>query len=210
MNPYSPVRRSPIAGAWYPGNPDLLKSEINNYIDNARPPALDGEVVGLIAPHAGYFYSGVTAGYAYRCVQGKSYDVCAVFSPLHDYIPHNLLTSAHEAYATPLGEVPVDHALVADCSRRIENLTGETLQHIANDHEHSLEIQLPFLQVALGAPFRLLRAPVHHDAENRQPDGDGNRHHEHEDHHDIDSHRLLPGQAGSPRGGSCYVVHYTS
>ena len=160
MNPYPPVRRSPIAGAWYPDNPEVLKREIDGYIDQAGTLTLPGEVVGLIAPHAGYFYSGLTAGYAYRAVKGQTYDTCAVFSPLHDYAPHDLLTTAHEAYATPLGQVPVDRVLVEECSHKIAEATGEVLHAIANDREHSLEIQLPFLQSALAAPFSLLPVMV--------------------------------------------------
>jgi len=160
MNPFPPVRRSPIAGAWYPDNPDELKREIDGYIDQAGTLTLPGEVVGLIAPHAGYFYSGLTAGYAYRAVKGQAYDTCAVFSPLHDYAPHDLLTTAHEAYATPLGQVPVDRALVEECSHKIAESTGQVLHAIANDREHSLEIQLPFLQSALAAPFSLLPVMV--------------------------------------------------
>ncbi len=160
MNPYPPIRRSPIAGAWYPANPDVLRSEINGYINAASDLALPGEVTGLVAPHAGYFYSGATAGHAYRCVRGNAYDLCVIFSPLHDYMPNKLITSAHQAYATPLGEVMVDQQLVEECSTSIEKTIGETLQHIANDREHSLEIQLPFLQVALSAPFRLLPVMV--------------------------------------------------
>jgi len=160
MIPYSPIRRSPIAGAWYPSNPDVLRSEINGYIDQAILPLLQGEVIGVIAPHAGYYYSGATAGHAYRCVKGNAYEVCVIFSPLHDYMPNKLLTSAHEAYATPLGQVVVDQLLVEECSARIKESTGETLQHIANDREHSLEIQLPFLQVALSEPFTLLPVMV--------------------------------------------------
>ena len=160
MNPYPPVRRSPIAGAWYPDNPEVLKREIDGYIDQAGAPTLPGEVVGLIAPHAGYFYSGLTAGYAYRAVKGQKYDTCAVFSPLHDYSPHDLLTTAHEAYATPLGKVPVDRSLIEECSRKIAESNGQVLHAIANDREHSLEIQLPFLQSALAAPFLLLPVMV--------------------------------------------------
>ena len=163
MSPYSPIRRSPIAGAWYPSNPDVLRSEINGYIDQAANPPLQGDVIGLIAPHAGYFYSGATAGHAYRCIKGNAYEVCVIFSPLHDYMPNKLLTSAHEAYATPLGQVTVDQPLVEECSARIEESTGEILQHIANDREHSLEIQLPFLQTALRDTFKLLPVMVRSD-----------------------------------------------
>lgn len=156
MNHNPPVRRSPIAGAWYPSNPEVLRSEIDGYIDSAHDQTLPGELIGLIAPHAGYFYSGSTAGYAYRCVSGMSFETCAVFSPLHDYMPNDFLTTAHEAYTTPLGEIPVEHSLVEACSKSIESSTGNTLHHISNDREHSLEIQLPFLQQSLSTPFSLL------------------------------------------------------
>lgn len=156
MNHNPPVRRSPIAGAWYPSNPEVLRSEIDGYIDSAPQQSLPGELVGLIAPHAGYFYSGATAGHAYRCVKGMSFETCAVFSPLHDYMPNDFLTTAHEAYETPLGQIPVEFSLVEACSKNIELSTGNTLHHISNDREHSLEIQLPFLQQALSTPFSLL------------------------------------------------------
>lgn len=160
MNTYNPVRPSPIAGSWYSADPENLRFEINDYIENAVIPSLPGEVLGLIAPHAGYFYSGSTAGYAYRCIKGQTYDLCAVFSPMHDYLPYNFLTSAHEAYETPLGKVKIDAGVVAACSRKLEEHAGETLQPVANDREHSLEIQLPFLQVSLAAPFSLLPVMV--------------------------------------------------
>jgi len=160
MNPINPIRPSPIAGSWYPANAQVLASEINGYIDGAILPGVTGEVAGLIAPHAGYFYSGATAGYAYRCVQGKEYDICAVFSPLHDYLPYDLMTSAHVAYGTPLGQVKIDQELTGTISKRMEERTGITLQQVANDREHSLEIQLPFLQQALAKPFALVPVMV--------------------------------------------------
>lgn len=160
MNTIHPIRPSPIAGSWYPANAKVLASEISGYIDGAVMPKVTGEVVGLIAPHAGYFYSGTTAGYAYRCVQGNSYDICAVFSPLHDYLPYDLMTSAHDAYGTPLGQVKIDHELALAISKKMEERASVSLQHVANDREHSLEIQLPFLQQALIEPFLLLPVMV--------------------------------------------------
>lgn len=156
MNINNPVRPSPIAGSWYPSNPVLLSSEIKSYVDQAKLPHLPGEVVGLISPHAGYFYSGATAGYAYRCVQGRTYDICTVFSPLHDFLPYDLMTSAHHAYGTPLGNVQVDLDTIRYLVPKIEEKTGVSLQHISNDREHSLEIQLPFLQTVLAADFKLI------------------------------------------------------
>jgi len=156
MKTISPVRPSPIAGSWYPGDKTTLQKAIQEYIDQASPSNLEGSLHGLIVPHAGYFYSGATAGYAYRCVQGLSFDVCMVLSPLHDYQSAELLTSSHTAYATPLGEVPIAADLVEEIDRDLQASAGLSLQRIANDGEHSLEIQLPFLQVALNDSFQLV------------------------------------------------------
>jgi AmmeMemoRadiSam system protein B len=156
MRDISAVRPSPIAGSWYPGKPDALLATVQTYLKRVKAPQIKEPVVGLIAPHAGYFYSGPTAAYAYSGVQGQKFDICAVFSPLHDYQPFDLLTSAHKAYATPLGEVPIDEETVSIIQSGLQHNNLPALQHIAYDREHSLEIQLPFLQVALAAPFKLL------------------------------------------------------
>jgi AmmeMemoRadiSam system protein B len=156
MNPINPVRPSPIAGTWYSSKADQLREEIEEYLHAATLPKIQGELVGLIAPHAGYFYSGHTAGYAYRTIKGKAYDLCVVVSPLHDYQPYPLMSSAHDYYATPLGQVEVDHDLLADLNQQLKECGLTPVQQIANDREHSLEIQLPFLQTALEKLFRLL------------------------------------------------------
>ena len=156
MKEISAVRPSPIAGSWYPGDRDTLQSTIKAYIEQAEAPLLQERIYGLIAPHAGYFYSGATAGFAYRCVQGQKYDICAVFSPLHDYQPFDFLTSSHSVYATPLGEIPIAASLMHEIEENLQAQSGLTLQRIAYDREHSLEIQLPFLQVALAKDFELV------------------------------------------------------
>lgn len=156
MSSVKSVRPSPIAGSWYPGNESALRAQVSDFIDHAQPVNLPGELVGLIAPHAGYVYSGATAGYSYRCVQGKSYDTVVIASPLHEYLPYPFITSAHEKYATPLGEVPVASELLKQLIGSFTKSLGSNLIAIANDPEHSLEIQLPFLQVALSKPFQLL------------------------------------------------------
>lgn len=148
------VRPSPIAGSWYTSNPTDLRKEIQAYLTQAHTPVLEGEVIGLVAPHAGYRYSGPTAGYAYRAVQGNLVDVVAVFSPFHDYTSESLLTTRHSAYQTPLGLVPVAKELFEEFQKLIgEN--GLMVYEADYDREHSLEIQLPFLQTALGKEFRL-------------------------------------------------------
>lgn len=152
----SDIRPSPIAGMWYTADPKRLAQEVDDYISTAHLPALEGEVIGVVAPHAGHRYSGSTAGYAFRTVKGCSFDVVAVISPMHGYHPAGLLTSAHRFYSTPLGNIPVAADLVDALARLLLDRTGVELTSIANDGEHSLEIELPFLQRALTGSFDLL------------------------------------------------------
>ena len=156
MNRISKVRPSPIAGTWYSDNPDFLEQSINDYKDLAELPELPGEVIALVAPHAGYRYSGMVAGFAYKTVYGKSFDTVVIVSPMHQYHPQPLLTSAHQAYETPLGEIPLNVDKLAQINETLLSQSGLSLTPVANDQEHSLEIQLPFLQVALNGDFNLI------------------------------------------------------
>jgi AmmeMemoRadiSam system protein B len=160
MATITPVRPSPIAGAWYEGNPKALAHIVDQYLDQAELPELPGEVIAVIAPHAGHKYSGPVAGYAFAAVRGRSYDLVAVLSPMHQPYYEHLLTSAHAAYGTPLGEMPVDQQAVADLDARLRPVLGEGLTPVAYDREHSLEIELPFLQRALVGEFKLLPVMV--------------------------------------------------
>jgi MEMO1 family protein len=143
------VRPSLIAGQWYPGSPSELRETIQGYFAHVEPVDLPGEPVALISPHAGYAYSGQTAAYAYSQIQDKHYEVVALISPLHRMPLGRFAVTEASAYQTPLGEVPVDHDLVDALAEHVP------INRVGYDGEHSLEIQLPFLQVAL-ARFRLL------------------------------------------------------
>ena len=143
------VRRSVIAGTWYPDQPEKLRGTVNGFLSNVEPQPIGEEVVGLIAPHAGYAYSGQTAAYAYRQVKGLSYDVVAIVSPVHRMSLGRFAVTSAAAYETPLGLVKLDGELLGALEEKVR------LNRVGRDGEHSLEIQLPFLQVALG-DFRLL------------------------------------------------------
>jgi AmmeMemoRadiSam system protein B len=141
------LKKSVIAGSWYPGNPSILKRDIENYFNSVHYLELEGEVVGLIAPHAGYTYSGQVAASAYNLVRGKKYDAVIVVGPSHRVAFHGVSIFSTGGYETPLGIVPVAEEL----AKKIKNL-NKTVVDIPEAHlqEHSVEIQLPFLQVALG------------------------------------------------------------
>jgi AmmeMemoRadiSam system protein B len=137
------IRRSILAGQWYPGTARELERTIEAFFANVEPASLDGQVVGLICPHAGYPYSGQTAAYAYSQVRGASFDVVAVISPLHRLPLGRFAVNSATAYETPLGLVQVAQDLVDALDREVG------VNRVAQDGEHSIEIQLPFLQVAL-------------------------------------------------------------
>ena len=141
------LRKSVIAGSWYPGAPSILRRDIENYFDLVPDLELEGEVVGLIAPHAGYIYSGQVAANAYKLIRGKKYDAVIVVGPSHRVAFHGVSIFSKGAYETPLGIVPVAEEL----AEKIKILS-KTVVDIPEAHfqEHSVEIQLPFLQVALG------------------------------------------------------------
>jgi MEMO1 family protein len=159
MNGITDVRPSPIAGTWYSGDPDRLREEIDHYLTSARASGQPGQVTAVVAPHAGHRYSGRTAGYAFASVLGRSFDLVAVISPMHAAYPATLLTSAHQAYETPLGIVEIDQQALSALDERLAQ-DGLSLSPIANDQEHSLEIELPFLQRAISGPFKLLPVMV--------------------------------------------------
>ena len=138
------IRPSPIAGTWYSGDKEILGRQIDSFLAEASLPDIKGKIVGLIAPHAGYRYSGKTAGYSYKAIQGKDYELVAILSPLHSYYPAKLLTSAHDAYSTPLGNIAIDKIAQEMVSKTLSK-DGLEMEPLACDQEHSLEIQLPFL-----------------------------------------------------------------
>lgn len=160
------IRPSPIAGTWYDANPDRLAGELDGYIENAIINELPGDVIALVAPHAGYRYSGPVAGYAFKTVKGKFFDEVVVISPMHQYYPQPLLTTGHDAYQTPLGIIPLAAESITEIDQQLRTRTGLSLSPVKYDQEHSLEIELPFLQRSLKNPFHLI--PIMMRSQNRE------------------------------------------
>lgn len=152
------IRPSPIAGTWYPDNPERLKRTISDFmsqVDTAVPP---GKIWGLVVPHAGHRYSGQVAAHGFNCLQGLQPDLVVIISPLHalNFVSRApLFTTAHDAYETPLGLVPVDQTAVTQIRQALRQHAGTAATPITQDTEHAIEIELPFLQHVLG-PFNLL------------------------------------------------------
>jgi AmmeMemoRadiSam system protein B len=160
MNTISDLRPSPIAGTWYEGRPEALKRNVDAYLNNAELPDLPGEVIAVIAPHAGHRYSGAIAGYAFAALRNRTPDLVAVISPMHHPYAQALITSSHEAYSTPLGTIPIDKSAIDELDAALKADLGIGLSAVPHDPEHSLEIELPFLQRALASDFMLLPVMV--------------------------------------------------
>ena len=156
MVAFQSIRPSPIAGLWYSSDPRKLALEIDNYIDKADIPEIVGEIKGILAPHAGYRYSGATAGYAFQPVKGKAFDQVIILSPYHAYHPQSILCSAHQEYETPLGRIQIDKKFISEFRERLQDLYDIQITEVANDQEHSLEIEIPFLQRTLINDFSII------------------------------------------------------
>jgi AmmeMemoRadiSam system protein B len=146
------LRPSPIAGQWYEGNPKSLAHSVDDYLARAELPQLHGDVIALIVPHAGHIYSGAVAAHAFAALRGLAPNLVVVLSPYHNFASYPLITTKHQAYSTPLGNIEVDSSALAELRTHLDI----PITAIANDREHSLEIELPFLQRALKNEFKLL------------------------------------------------------
>ncbi|HKZ55078.1 MAG TPA: AmmeMemoRadiSam system protein B [Anaerolineales bacterium] len=154
MEARTELRPSALAGMWYPEEPDVLGSLVDRLLAEAPEPNVNGELIALVAPHAGIKYSGGVAAAAFRQVGEFEPQFVVIVSPLHLPYPGQVFTSGHSAYTTPLGHVTV----ARDMLDRLEELLPQGLRMLMlrEDREHSVEIELPFLQRALRRPFRLL------------------------------------------------------
>jgi AmmeMemoRadiSam system protein B len=144
-----PIRPAAVAGTWYPGAAAPLRAEVDAHLGGAEAtPA--GDVVALIAPHAGLVYSGPVAAHSYRAVAGRRYDVVLLAGPSHYHGFEGVAIWPAGAFETPLGRVAIE-AAVAD--RLLASPVVGT-HPAAHDREHALEMQLPFLQAVLpGVPI---------------------------------------------------------
>jgi AmmeMemoRadiSam system protein B len=156
MKEFTDIRPSPLAGRWYPAQPTELAGEIDGYIQSAEIPETKGEILALISPHAGHQYSGPVAGYAFKTIAGLKPELVVILSPYHQYHPGAIFTSGHQAYQTPLGEVPLDQEGLEFVNRSLQEKIGIELSEVRNDTEHAVEIILPFLQRALQSEFTIL------------------------------------------------------
>lgn len=149
------VRESVLAGSWYQSNPDALRKDIAKYFDGVKlPNGVDASqsVTGLVVPHAGHQYSGSCAAYGYSLIKGKTFKRVIIMGPSHRVGFSGVSVSKATHYETPLGKIPVDRTA---CDKLLQSKLF-SYQPAADKNEHSVEIQLPFLQTVLADGYKIV------------------------------------------------------
>ncbi len=143
----SSVRQAAVAGLFYPDNAGKLEQDILTYLDQAGPPKPSIRPKAIIVPHAGYVYSGLTAAKAYSQVAPLSDQIRRVvlLGPAHRIRLRGMAVMTVDFFQTPLGDIPQDLQAI----RQLLTLPQVQIMDSAHWREHSLEVQLPFLQTVL-------------------------------------------------------------
>ena len=147
------IREPIVAGQFYPGSPSSLEKQISGFIDKK---AAKEDAIGLVSPHAGYMYSGAVAGAVISRIKLK--DTFIIMGPNHTGYgkPFSIMTEG--AWKTPLGEVNIDSRLAKQILEASQNLEEDQVAHL---HEHSIEVQIPFLQY-LKKDFKIVPIVLSH------------------------------------------------
>lgn len=150
------IRRAMVAGSFYPRKPEELTRQLAEMFSKAKRRVFSGSIRAIIAPHAGYQYSGQIAADAYKQIEGEEFDSVVVVAPFHGFFKGVSVFSG-DKYETPLGEIEIDKNLSARMADRHPTVYASTVGHTGSGGrgEHSLEVHLPFLQIVLGK-FKLV------------------------------------------------------
>jgi hypothetical protein len=135
------IREPAVAGSFYPSHPEVLSGTVRSLLGNI--PESAGTPKAVIVPHAGYAYSGGVAGAAYSILEkNPNPGTILLVGPAHRHPVRGVATSSAEYFRTPMGEIPINRDVV----EKILSGRGAVVSDEAHREEHSLEVQLPFLQ----------------------------------------------------------------
>ena len=142
-------RPATAAGMFYPSNADELRIMIEKYIGSDKPVMSENEIFGIVSPHAGYVYSGLVAGKAYKEIKGRKYEAIIIIGPSHTQYFEGSSVFKGDAYVTPLGVAKVDKELANEIGNYGSGVKLSMDGHNWNEQrsEHSIEVQIPFIQV---------------------------------------------------------------
>jgi len=144
-----------VAGTFYPQDKGELTGFIDDALARAKISPQPGDILGLIVPHAGYVFSGKVAAYGYKAIEGRDYKTVIVLAPSHYYAFKGVSVYPSGSFATPLGDLEID----TEFAQKLM-VSDIYFEPAAFENEHSLEVQLPFLQRALGQKNKFKIVPV--------------------------------------------------
>ncbi len=150
---FEDVRKPAVAGQFYPADKEALSAQIDQFMGNLKFRYVKGKLVALIVPHAGYDYSGQVAAYAYKELEGKRIKRVVLLGASHSIPFDGVSVGEYDDYETPLGRVPVDQEFI---KKLIDNRPDIAFLREADEKEHSLEVQIPFLQKMLKNDFKIV------------------------------------------------------
>ncbi|HPL95726.1 MAG TPA: AmmeMemoRadiSam system protein B [bacterium] len=154
------IRQPAVAGQFYPADKEELSNMIDEFLAAATTTAITGEPQILIVPHAGYVFSGATAAYAFKAVADKSFDTVIILGSSHNYPTEKLVLYNGNAVVTPLGEISVNQKINAELKNSNPNIYFDNQVH---EPEHSLEVELPFLQKTLAPNWQVVLGLINND-----------------------------------------------
>ena len=144
------IRKAAVAGQFYDGDAARLRKEVASYLKPVRP--LKGRVLGILTPHAGYSYSGATAGAAFSFLKDLDFDTVIIIGTAHTEAVHGAAIMPEGFFETPLGRAEIDSGLARELLASSKLFEERPSAHA---REHSVEVELPFLQ-ELGKPFKFV------------------------------------------------------
>jgi len=140
------IRFPAVAGQFYPGEEEELSQMIDEFLKNAKVPEIEGEIFGILVPHAGYVFSGPVAAHCYKTIQGKKFETVVLIGDSHYEYFDGVSVWEKGKWETPFGRVKVDEELAKEILNFSKRFFVKDSAHL---FEHSLEVQIPFLQRVL-------------------------------------------------------------
>lgn len=140
------IRLPAVAGQFYPGEKKELEKIIDQFLTQAKPPKIEGEIFGLLLPHAGYVFSGPVAAYGFKAIASKNFDTVIIIGDFHYERFEGISIWSAGHWQTPLGKVKIDKELASKILSASERFMVRDSAHL---FEHSLEVEIPFLQKVL-------------------------------------------------------------
>ena len=147
------IRKPAVAGTFYPANKEILSRQIEDFLINVEKSGIKGKILSIVAPHAGYVYSGSIAAHSFKELEGRKINSVIIICNAHSAYFPGIVIDGSDAWQTPLGLIKVDKELSGKLVKGDEIVKYNSSAH---RDDHTLEVQLPFLQTVLKGDFKIV------------------------------------------------------